>query len=170
MTEQDQLTAFRQRNKFFLWVATAALAAILFFVALAIFIVAWKGDVMATRSLIRMALAWAPVLFYIWALWSAREVFRTLSKEGFAFHESIARALTRIGLALTLGAAVSVFVGLYLLFTGQPGQGGFPVFNAPGLTIGIVGLALVAIGELVRKADDIRRTNAKLSEKLEGFV
>lgn len=170
MTEQDQLAAFRKRNTFFLWIATAALAAILFFVALSVFIVAWKGDVMATRSLVRMGLAWAPVLFYLWALWSAREVFRTLSKEGFAFHESIAKALIRIGLALTLGAAVSVFVGLYLLFTGQPGQGGFPVFNAPGLTIGIVGLALVAIGELVRKADDIRKTNAKLSEKLEGFL
>jgi hypothetical protein len=170
MTEQDQLAAFRTRNTFFLWIATAALGAVLVFVALSIFIVAWKGDVMATDKLIRMGLAWAPVLFYLWALWSAREVFRTLSKEGFAFHESIAKALTRIGLALTLGAAVSVFVGLYLLFTGQPGQGGFPVFNAPGLTIGIVGLALIAIGELVRKADELRKTNTKLAEELEGFL
>ena len=86
-------------------------------------------------------------------------MFRTLSNQGYAFEDVVAAGLRRIGRALAIGGFLSVATGLALIMTGEIGAGGFAAFNAPGLTIAVVGLALMAIGGLVSRAAALRRRN-----------
>ena len=125
---------------------------------------------MTDASILRLVFAWAPALFYLIALFSARRLFATLAEEGFSFGPAVVRALNRIGIALACGGGASLVWGGYLMFSGMRGVGGFAGLAAPGLTIAIVGATLVAIARLIGHAETIRRQNTSLSVELEGFV
>ncbi len=167
--EAEQLQ-FRKRNRQFYWLATLALIAAMMVVALTIIVVVLKGATMRTVTLQQLALAWAPAVFYVWALWAVRGLFAALSKKGFAFHDVIARALTHIGWSLTLGTLVSILAMPFVISLGPPIVGRFAILNAPALTLGVVGLALIAIASMIRRAAQVEAKAASLQAVLNDFI
>lgn len=167
--EADQVS-FRKRIRQFYWLATLALMAAMMVVALTVIVVVLKGTTMRVTTLQQLALAWAPAVFYVWALWAVQGLFSALSKKGFVFHDVIARALTRIGWALALGAAVSIAAMPFVVSLGAPIVGRFAIFNAPALTLGVVGLALIAIASMIRRAAQVEAKAASLQAVLNDFI
>src|SRR5690242_11944668 len=138
--EIDNAARFRRRNRQFYWAATLVFAAIVAFMALTLIVVITRGSVMRASTLQQLPLAWAPALFYLWAVWSARQMFAAFSRAGFVFHAVATNALGRIGWALALGAAASLVAAPIMMSFGGRVVGGFATINAPALTLGIVGL------------------------------
>lgn len=159
---------FQKRTRLFFWAATAVFAALAFFLALQIF-VHLRDDRDTTRNALIIALSWAPAIFYLWAVWSVRGLFAALSRKGFVFHDVIAGALGRIGLALLLGALTSLAALPFLIQLGSRILGQFAIFAAPALTIGVIGLGLIAVAGMIRRAARLELKAASLQAKLDEF-
>lgn len=167
----DPALAFQRRSRAFLIAATVVLAAVVAVILLTLFVLVTRGPTMRVESLERLGLIWAPALFYLWALWTLRGLFSALSRGGLNFQPLIAQALSRIGWALALGAGVSVVAAPIVLSLGGPHAfGGFAVFVVPPLTLGVVGLALIALAGLLRRASAIEAEATKLRTTLKEFV
>lgn len=172
MTDKQALAAeaqrFQNRTRLFYWMATAVCAALAFFLALQI-IVHFRDDRDTTRNGAIIALSWAPAVFYLWALWTLRGLFAALSRKGFVFQDVIANALGRMGLALVLGAATSLAALPFLIQLGSRILGQFAIFAAPALTIGVIGLGLMAVAGMIRRAARLEEKAASLQAKLDEF-
>lgn len=166
---EDDVRAFKARNRLSYWAATFAIAAVVALLAVLALLAAAAGPARGPEWAARLALMWAPVGFYLAALWFARRLFLALSREGFAFHAAVSRALVQMGWALALGGGISVVGGMAILVTGPARTSSIVAFNAPGLIIAIVGVALIAIGGLVRRAEEVRQRNLSLRAKLDEF-
>lgn len=164
-----EVAQFKSRSRQFYWLATLALAAISCVVLLTLGVVVARGGVMQAGALQRLALSWAPVPFYVWALWKARGLFAELSRRGFAFHGLVSEALKSIGWSLSFGAFVSIGAAPVIWSIGPRAYGSFAIFNVPALTLGIVGLALVAVSGVIRQAARVEAKNAFLQSALEEF-
>jgi hypothetical protein len=125
---------------------------------------------MRPATLQQLPLAWLPALFYLWALWSARQMFREFSRGGFVFGAVVSAALGRIGWALALGAGAALVIVPVRLAMGMQVVGGFALFNAPALTLGIVGLALIAMARMMRRAAALEAKVASLNAVLSDFI
>lgn len=163
------VTAFRHRNRQCCWAATVALALVAAVVAMTLGVVTIRGHLMQTLALRQLPLAWTPALFYLWALWSTRQMFATLSRGGFVFH-AVSTALGHIGWALGLGAVATLVIGTALLVAGPHVTGGFVLVNVPAVTLGIVGLALIITARMMRRAQTLERRVESLNAALEDFI
>jgi len=174
MTTKETLTAeaarFQRRNRAFYWAATAVIAALVFFAALQIFVHIRLGEAATARGTNILILSWAPALFYLYGLWSVRDMFAALSRKGFIFHDVVASALVRVGWALLLGALVSLAALPVLISLGSRILGQFAIFGAPALTIGVIGLALIAASGMVRRAAQLEVKAASLRAVLDDFI
>ena len=113
--------------------------------------------------------SWAPAAFYLWAFRAAPS--SALARGGLNFQPLIAQALSRVGWALALGAGVSVAAAPLTLSLGGPHAfGGFAVFDVPALTLGVVGLALIVLANMLRRATAIEAEATKLKATLQEFV
>ena len=106
------------------------------------------------------AVLWMPVPFYLYALWAIRGVFQGFATGG-TFGPAIAAGCTRAGFALAIGGTLSA-VGVPNAMRLLHGQGGILLFDVAYLAVGVVGLALILLGRLLRRA-------ATLEEELGGF-
>ena len=94
----------------------------------------------------------APVPFYLFALWTMRSAFGRIA-DGEVFSTVLPGSLFRLGLALALGAVVTVFVSpLMLRFMGGYRHGAYAAFDPSAITIGLTGLFLVILSRLFARA------------------
>jgi hypothetical protein len=122
-------------------------------------------------------LRWSPSLFYLYSLWAIRQGFREFAIGG-VLGPAIATGCSRAGIALAIGAALSS-VGVpnlsrTLAQTGliHPTEGMFQgvlVFDTAYLAVGVVGLALMLLGRLLRRASEIQAEAASLRSELDEF-
>lgn len=159
---------FQKRTRLFFWSATAVFAALVFILALQVFVHV-RDDRDTTRNVAIIALSWAPAVFYLWALWTFRALFAALSRKGYVFHDVIAGALGRIGLALVLGAVTSLIALPFLIQLGSRILGQFAIFTAPALTIGVIGLGLIAVAGMIQRAARLEAKASSLQAKLDEF-
>ncbi len=122
-------------------------------------------------------LQWSPSILYLYSLWSIRQGFRDFAIGG-VLGPAIATGCFRAGIALALGASLSA-VGVpnlarILIDRGliDPSIGPFPgvlVFDTAYLAVGVVGLALMLLGRLLRRASEIQAEAAALRNELDEF-
>ena len=126
---------------------------------------------MSDERLLRMAVSWLPAVFYIWVLWSIRDLFRALTRGTFGFANMIV-ALARVGWGLMLGAATALIITplLMMLNENERIRGAFALLNVPALTLVIVGLALIVLSHMMRRALALEAEAARLKATLEEFV
>jgi hypothetical protein len=168
---EREVAAFRSRSRQFAIAAAVVLAAILAVCALNLLVILLRGHVMRPQTLQKLALAWAPAPFYLWALWTLRGMFAALARTGISFQPVVSKALERVGLALVLGAGISVLASPLMLALIRPRTiGGFAIVNVPSLTIGVVGLALIATAFMLRRAARLEAEAARLKATLEDFI
>jgi hypothetical protein len=96
-----------------------------------------------------------PMLFYLWAIWDARRAIASIGK-GELFGTVVPRLLTRVGLALFLGGLVNVF-GAPLLLWLVSGRGAVAYYDVAAITLGVVGLTLVLVAQLLSQAAAMRQ-------------
>ena len=113
------------------------------------------------------ALLWLPSIFYLYSLWAIRSGFRAFAAGG-VFGPAIADGCTRAGLALAIGATLSA-VGVPNLFRLISGSGAVLHFDPAYLAVGVVGLALLLLGRLLRRAAALQRETAELRSELSEF-
>jgi len=103
-------------------------------------------------------------LVYLWGLIRLRGAFARIAT-GALFAPAVRRALTALGIAMIVGAALEVVVIPNTLFwTLGPGHGGALLrFDVGALAIGAIGAGLVLIARLFAAA-------AAMSEELDGIL
>ena len=103
-----------------------------------------------------------PMLFYLAGVWTIRRTFARLA-EGDMFNQLLPVLLRRLGLALVGGGVASVFVTQWLwrALIG-PASGAWAAFDPPAITIGLVGLLMIVLADLMTRA-------AAMRHELDGF-
>lgn len=127
--------------------------------------------------LLRAAVVWSPSIFHLYALWAVRSAFRDFAIGGI-FGPAIATGCTRAGVALAIGATLSA-VGVPNLMRILHAQNladrspaestGVLIFDTAYLAVGVVGLALVLLGRLLRRAVEIQSEAAAMRSELDEF-
>jgi hypothetical protein len=168
-----ELPRFRAQNRFFAVATLIVLGGILLVIALLLYGMTLQSD--AARSEIgrRLLLTWSPTVFYLWALWTLRGMFAALAKGGPARQgETVARALNRVGWALALGATATVLVSpVVLAMTQRPhAMSAFAAVDVPAATLGVVGLALIAVARMLKRAASLEAEAADLKTVLKDFI
>jgi hypothetical protein len=169
-TSADDVVRFQKRNRNFYWSATIIFFVMVAVIALTLLVVATRGAFMRVDTLQQLPLAWAPAIFYLWAVWAARSMFAAFSRGGFIFQDVVTKTLTRIGWALCLGAAATMLATPLRLLMGAHLVAGFAVLNIPALTLGVVGFALIAMARMMHHARGLETRLAKLDAELQDFV
>lgn len=129
------------------------------------------------RNLLFMSVIWFPGLFYLYALWAIGRSFGAFAGGG-GFGSAMARGCRRAGVALALGAtssAVGVPNAMRLLMQ----QGFFPeqgrrfaavlIFDTAYLAVGVVGIALYLLGQLLERAAEVQQEAHALRTELGEF-
>lgn len=160
----SELAQFRRRNRQFFLATTLTILAIAAIMVTTLAAIILKGHILDAYAIKRLALIWSPALFYLWGLWTLRGMFGVLARGGVSFQPIITRAIAKVGWALLLGALVSLVIGpLQSLLLQHNMTGWFATFNVPALTLGVVGLALIALTHMLRRA-------ARIEAVLKDFV
>ena len=173
---RDAASAFRDRNRLFAGLTTAVLVGIGLIVVVLLYALAIRApdDRLAIAS--RLALTCSPALFYLWALWSLRAMFKALSTSGASVSAfgspAVAGSLARVGWALLAGSVATVLVSPVVLeMVERPhAMSAFAAIDIPAATLGVVGLALVAVSSMLRRAAELEREVADLETVLEDFI
>jgi hypothetical protein len=159
---------FRKLNRRFAIAATVVIAAIAMMMVIYA-IVALRG--LQAPVLLRLALSWSPSLFYLWALWTLRDLFVQLAHSGPGVQFGVTAALAKIGWALMLGSLATLVVTPLINMMTEPHHlGSFPLFDVPALTLGMVGLALLVVAPMLKRALHFEAEAKSLKNVLEGFV
>lgn len=96
-----------------------------------------------------------PMLFYLWAIWDSRRAIASIGR-GELFGTVVPRLLTRVGLALFFGGLINVF-GAPLLLWLVAGRGAVAYYDVAAITLGVVGLTLVIVAQLLSQAAAMRQ-------------
>lgn len=138
------------RCRWMRWISLGAAAALAFALALPLLVIPLSDsrNFPFREVLIRML----PGLCYLYALVAIERSFTALSR-GSLLLPVLAAALTRVGVALAVGSAISILLVYNLLRAIEVTQGGYLHFDIPGIVLGVVGLALVPLADLLRRAD-----------------
>jgi hypothetical protein len=133
----------------------ARLATVTFCVLTLVIIVEAAMVAVAPRPAVALAFLIAfraPAPFYLFALWTMRLAFGRIAN-GEVFSTVLPNSLTRLGLALALGAIATVFVSpLALRLIGGYRHGAYAAFDPSAITIGLVGLFLTILSHLFSRA------------------
>lgn len=104
-------------------------------------------DAEAWRALIGVT----PLFFYLFAVWMISAAMGNLAK-GRLIQPTVATALRHVGLALGIGALISVFVVGNVTRALGYSDGGFVRFDVAAMTLGVVGGALFVLGRVIEHA------------------
>jgi hypothetical protein len=105
----------------------------------------------AWRALACQAVAALPEALFLLGLWWVREALAAFSR-GVLFAMPMTRMLDRVGVVLACGSAARIFIvpGVCRLLGFNAGH--WIAFDAAGLVLGAIGLALKAIAGVLRHA------------------
>ncbi|GHA86163.1 hypothetical protein GCM10007067_25270 [Lysobacter bugurensis] len=116
---------------------------------------------------------WLAPVPYLVAVFAIRQAFAAYARGG-VLGEVMVRACRNAGGALAIGAGISAF-GVPLLVRwfatpAHPMSRTVMVFDVAYVAIGVVGLALVLLGGLIRRVIDVQERVHALGHELEEFV
>jgi hypothetical protein len=174
----DDESKLRQRS---LWLSrlTMALLAATAAVIVLPFLIGLGRSAWSTGHFIAYSAANAlPSVFYLYALWAMGRAFGAFGRGG-TIGAAMARGCRRAGIALALGGAASA-VGVpnilgALLRSGiiegsRFGSSTVLVFDVAYLAVGVVGLALFLLGDLLDRAGRLAEEAQALRSELGEFV
>jgi hypothetical protein len=166
------LVRFETLRRLFVLGATLAVIAVVLFFALTLAVNVPKLAEASDEMALRLAAGWAPVPIYLWAIWQARTLFARLRPDHEHAYQVLSSGLLRIGVAMSLTAVLSGVIGLYLVLSSEMGGNNARFISAavPQLALSLIGLALAAVGVLLRRSSAVVAENAALKAKLEGFI
>ncbi len=138
-----------------LWTASLTLVVLERFSAVGIKVFASGFAEAALRELACQAVAAFPEALFLLGLWWIREALAAFSR-GELFGIPMTRMLDRVGVVLACGSAVRIFIvpGVCRLLGFDAGY--WIAFDAAGLVLGAIGLALKAIAGVLRHASTIQ--------------
>ena len=148
-------TSFRRRCA---WLRTLATVLMLSFVLVLAIDVTLSAQSHDFAQYLAFAVPYRlPVLFYLAGVWTIRMAFARLAA-GEMFGRVLPLLLRRLGLALACGGFASVFLTpwFWRLFLG-PAKGALAAFDPPAITVGLVGLLMVVLANLMGQAEDMRQ-------------
>ncbi len=97
-----------------------------------------------------------PFIIYLFAIWKMRITFNALAN-GEVFGNALPALIKWIGVALSAGAIITIFVSPVMLrLSFGPGEGGYANFDANAIMLGIVGMMLILIARLFHHASEMR--------------
>lgn len=171
MSDDILTTGFRQHNRLLLIATTVVIGLVVLMIAVSLFVLWIKVGVMSDARVMRIAIGWLPALFYLWALGSIRELFRRLGRGETGFTPMV-QVLAQVGWALALGATTALVITPLLVTLGEDERlrGAFALFNVPALTLIIVGLGLIVLSRMMRRAQAIETEAVRLKATLQEFV
>jgi len=166
------VTAFQARNRLFARLATVVLAGMALVIAVLMYALAVREPADRWEIASRLAITWSPALFYLWALWSLRGMFAALARGAGFTSGAVAAPLARVGWALMLGSALTVLVSPVVLeMVERPhAMSAFAAIDVPAATLGVVGLALVALSGMLRRAAELEQEARDLKTVLGDFI
>lgn len=99
-------------------------------------------------------------------------MFRALARDGLSFQPAVIRALGQVGWALGWGSLLTLLEAPVVVWlTGGAGPGGgFATLNVPALTLGVTGLALIALARMLARGARLEAETAGLKAVLEDFI
>lgn len=158
MTDADK--RLTDRSRWLRRLATVVLSVLATALGIELIMVATSDDVM--RDLAYLLPYRLPMLFYLAGVWTIRQAFARLA-EGEMFNQLLPILLRRLGLALAGGGMASVFLTQWLwrALIG-PTSGAWASFDPPAITIGLVGLLMIVLADLMKRA-------AAMRHELDGF-
>jgi hypothetical protein len=109
----------------------------------------------AWRALACQAVAAFPEGLFLLGLWWIREALTTFAR-GELFTAPMTRMLDRVGIVLACGSAVRIFLVPGVCRLLGFGAGHWIAFDAAGMVLGAIGLALKAIAGVLRHASAIQ--------------
>jgi hypothetical protein len=167
MTESEQ---YRRRSRWLMQATTVVMVAIVLVAALYVYVV-MRAQLDDPEVLLRLALAWLPSVFYLWALWILRGLFAALAGDGLRLQPGVAKAMARIGMTLMAGGATTLLTVPLISMLAQPHKmGSFPLFNVPALVLMMLGLALLVLARLLQQGVALQAEAGKLRDALDGFI
>ena len=101
-----------------------------------------------------VAITYLPIFLYMWAIWNLRAALRLIAR-GAPFGGLMPVRLFRTGLGLFSGA-IFVSFGAPLVRWLAYGKPGIQTFDGSGVTIGVLGAALMVFSTVLRQAVDMR--------------
>jgi hypothetical protein len=135
-----------------------------------------SDDAVGPHILFR-AVFWIPAVLYLYALWAIGRSFGAFARGGL-FGPAIARGCRRSGIALAAGAAASaVGVPNAIRVLAQHGLvpeplrrfGSVLIFDTAYLAVGVVGIALFLLGQLLERAAEVQQEAQDLRAELGEF-
>lgn len=132
-----------------MWLVTVPFAALCLLAVVLIGNVTWQGGRFADM----VAIYYLPMALYMWAIWMVRRALRAIAR-GDTFDVIVPMLLSRVGLALFGGAVLTVCTPLvwrlaYGQFLVRP-------FEASPVALGVIGVTLVLVARLLRRAAAMR--------------
>lgn len=135
-----------------------------------------RGEEVA-RHILFVFIIWFPAFFYLYALWAIARSFGAFAQGGL-FGAQMAKGCRRAGVALALGATASAvgvpnamrLLSQYDVLHGM-GQrfGSILIFDAAYLAVGVVGIALFLLGQLLERAAEVQKEAQDLRAELGEF-
>ncbi|MEA2337958.1 MAG: hypothetical protein QOE82_1965 [Thermoanaerobaculia bacterium] len=151
----QRFSARLRRSVSFLWAICLTLVVLERFSAatLRVFASGFAAD--ALRWLACQAVAAVPEALFLLGLWWIREALSAFAR-GELFAPPMTRMLDRVGVVLAIGSAVRIFLvpGACRLLGFDEGH--WIAFDAAGMVLGAIGLALKAIAGVLRHASAIQ--------------
>jgi hypothetical protein len=123
------------------------------------------------------AVFWVPTFIYLYALWAIGRSFGAFARGGL-FGPAVAKGCRRAGVALAVGAGASaVGVPNAIRLLAQHGLvpeplrrfGSVLIFDTAYLAVGVVGIALFLLGQLLERAAEVQQEAQDLRAELGEF-
>ncbi len=164
-----QLAQFRARNRMYRRIGTivcVTIAALMGLFALEIGLKISRAASVPTAWILN----WLPGAFYLWAVWSLRNLFARLGNENSHQPMWLTKAIASVGWALVLGSLATTFPIVNFILAPPTKSGNFVIFFVPAVTLFVVGLALVALAPIIRRKEELELETAALKTELEEFM
>ena len=161
---------FQQLNRILALATALVIAVILLIMVLYVYVIVSRG-LTDPDVLLRLGLSWLPALFYLWALWTLRGLFRGLAESGLTLRHGLSAALSRIGLALICGAVATIVTAPVVALLTKPHHlGMFALSDAPALALAMIGVALMVLARVLVQAIKLQGDAHQLRDVLESFI
>lgn len=161
------------RLTLFLFCATALIILLPTAIGLATMV---RGEAVA-RHIVFTFVLWFPAFFYLYALWAIGRSFGAFARGGL-FGSAMAKGCRRAGVALAVGATASALgVPNAVRLLAQQGLvparhrdfGSILIFDTAYLAVGVVGIALFLLGQLLERAAEVQKEAQALRAELGEF-
>lgn len=171
-------TLLRRQSGRFATLVIAMVMLLVAVIALSLFGISQVPEARLAGIIVRQAIDWLALVFYLWGLFAIRRTFRDIAAGGL-FEPAISRGLRHLGLAVLGGSAASAVVvpnlrrlamrtGL-LEDTLRPWEA-VAHFDVAFVMLGVVGFALILLSRLIGVAGDFRARANALETELGEFL